>query len=727
MELEARLIHIIAQSGSPSDALKAATAAIADDEHAHACGIFLVGPEGRPALWSRSGGGLDRSRVGAEALVARTLSEMAPGSAEYAGCALASAPLVSRTRPIGVLVVERGADRPFSAGEIRRLSAIASHVVGIIEDARLIELIEHVDELVEREAGPPREIVQQERVLHGVAASPGIVIGTCVLRQLFPRSLLRLDTALRGPEVERTRIRDAFEKTRNDLTRLESAVASELGEEEALVFGTHLMFLSDPLMQEQIERAIGAGCSAAVAVDRAREEVVRRLRLIGDPYIRERIEDLEDLSSRILGHLLGKVRPGVLHTRVVVSSRLTPSLIVELHGRGALGVASETGGATSHAVLLARALGLPVVTGIPGLVERANVDEPLVIDGDRGIVVVQPSAETARDYERRIAEREHARTQFEAFRDRAPVTADGVRFELQANVAFAVDIEAARENNAQGIGLYRTEFPFIVRDGLPTVEEQARIYQKAFAAFPAGPVVFRILDVAQDKLVPASGIEIASNPFHGYRSIRVLFDYPHVLRDQVQAFAIAAGGRPLTILIPMVTSVEEIRRVKQLVTSALSQHPQTSAQPPPRFGAMIEVPAAVEIATELAREADFFSIGTNDLIQYTLVVDRDDPRLSSPLDAFHPAILRMARRVVQAGHAAGKEVSVCGELAGRFEFAAAFLALGVDALSVTPRIIPELKQKLAQVAVRALAADMDRILELPTAAELQHAIRAHLG
>jgi phosphoenolpyruvate-protein kinase (PTS system EI component) len=218
----------------------------------------------------------------------------------------------------------------------------------------------------------------------------------------------------------------------------------------------------------------------------------------------------------------------------------------------------------------------------------------------------------------------------------------------------------------------------------------------------------------------------SGNAFQGYRSIRLLFDRPHVLRDQIQAFAIAAGQHPYSVLVPMVSSIEELRRVKELVASALDEHPETAALPRPPIGVLIEVPAAVEIAAQLARESDFLSVGTNDLMQYALVIDRDDPRLSSPLDAYHPAVLRMVRRVVVAAHAAGKEVTVCGEIAARFELAFALLALGVDALSVTPRAIPEIKQRLARCVLSRLRHDMDRILELATAAELEHAIRAHL-
>jgi phosphoenolpyruvate-protein phosphotransferase len=480
------------------------------------------------------------------------------------------------------------------------------------------------------------------------------------------------------------------------------------------------------MLFERVEEGIAAGLPAAAAVDRARGEIVARLAAVGDAYVRERVEDLEDLCSRMLSHLLGGPGAATSDAELVVSRQIMPSLVVELHGRGALGIASELGGSTSHAVLLARALGFPAVTGIAELLTEAVAGETLVIDGDRGVVVLSPSEPTVDAYRARLDATDRARTEFAIYRDRSPSTADGVRFTLRANVAFGVDVEVACENNAEGIGLYRTEFPFIVRDGVPTIEEQVRIYERAYRAFPDHPVVFRILDLGADKLLLGTGLDPAVNAFQGYRSIRLLFDHPYVLREQVQAFALAAGSHPLSILIPMVTSIEELRRVKALIAGALAEHPDTAGRAAPMIGLLIEVPAAVEIAAELARESDFLSIGTNDLIQYALVIDRDDPRLSSPLDAFHPAVLRMVQKVVVAAHAAGKEVSVCGEIAARFELALALLALGVDTLSVTPRIIPELKQRLAQHVFAPLARDMDRILALSTASELEQALRAHL-
>jgi phosphoenolpyruvate-protein phosphotransferase len=438
-----------------------------------------------------------------------------------------------------------------------------------------------------------------------------------------------------------------------------------------------------------------------------------------DLYVQERVEDIEDVRSRVLGHLTGTEHAGDLGARLVVSARTTPSLVVELRAGGALGIASELGGATSHGALLARALGLPAVTGIASLTREVFAGDPLIIDGDLGRVVIRPTAETAADYALRREAAERKRTEFAKYRDAPPRTADGVRFELLANVAFGADLAIARENRAEGIGLYRTEFPFIVRGGLPSVDEQARIYAKAYDAFPSAPITFRLLDLAADKFLVSVDLGAARDAFHGYRSIRILFDHPYVLRDQVQAFAIAAAGRPLRILIPMVTSLEDVRRVKALVAAALSEPRAPRVQGSVAFGAMIETPAAVEIVGDLAREVDFFSIGTNDLVQYTLVVDREDPRLSSERHAYHPAILRMIHRVVAQALQARKHVTVCGEMASRPDLALALLALGVDALSVVPRAIPDLKQAIARVALRPLRQSVDVLLRASTIDEAQ--------
>jgi phosphoenolpyruvate-protein phosphotransferase len=397
---------------------------------------------------------------------------------------------------------------------------------------------------------------------------------------------------------------------------------------------------------------------------------------------------------------------------------------MEIKTRGAAGIVAEAGGTTSHGALLARSLGVPAVTGIPHVMRSVVAGDELIVDGTTGRVVVRPTPESLARYRKQAEDVERRRTEFIRFRERLPETADGVRIRLQANVALGVDIALARENRADGIGLYRTEFPFIVREGFPTRDEQVEIYRKAYDAFPEGPISFRLLDLAGDKFVPASDVGASASTFHGYRSIRILFDYPHLLRDQVQAFAIAAGTRPLRILVPMVTSLEDVSRIKHMIDDAIGELPGIDAQRRPQIGGMIEVPAAVELAADLAGELDFLSIGTNDLIQYTLVVDREDSRMTSPRDAYHPAILRMIARTVSAVHSAGKEVSVCGEMAARPDLASLLVAMGVDALSVSPRAIPELKQALASVHLKPLAVAASSIAACRTAAEVERALRA---
>jgi phosphotransferase system enzyme I (PtsP) len=339
---------------------------------------------------------------------------------------------------------------------------------------------------------------------------------------------------------------------------------------------------------------------------------------------------------------------------------------------------------------------------------------------------LRPQAATLEVYQERARQIEQLRTQHAKYRNRPLETADGLRVGMLANIAVASDLVTARDNGAEGVGLYRTEFPFIVREQFPTREEQVRVYRKAYEAFPEGPINFRVLDLGGDKFLPGASLGTLRSPFHGYRGIRVLFDYPHILRDQVQAFALAAAGRPLSILIPMVTSMEEFRRMKELIAEALEALPGGKLRRAPTLGVMIEAPAAVEIAPDLAKIADYFSIGTNDLVQYALVIDREDSRMSSPRDVYHPAVLRMVRRTVLAAHAAGKPVSVCGEMAARPVLAAALVALGVDALSVVPRGIPELKQAFASLEMGELAGAMADVLACSDARTLEAALNDRL-
>ena len=727
MDIQEHLVQLAKDGGTLAELAQSATRAIAEDLSLDSCYLFLYRKAGALVLESHFGDAPNPASSEFAASVAnQALAKFQTIHAKSSSGTLFAVPMFSRGHRVGSVVVERnGHQQAFSEGVVASVWAAASQMVDLIGSARAIQVIDSAAEIT------PESLVIQaaptdQRILNGTAASPGIAIGTAAFRQVFPHELVRRDAQKRGLQSERERLRDAFQKAQNDLIRMQSAAASEIGEEQALIFAVQLLLLRDPMLQDRIEQAVVGGSSAAMAVDVAVDEIVRLFRKLKDPYIQERSDDVEDLRSRILGHLLEVDHGDAQGAHVVVSPRTTPSIIMELKARGALGVASELDGTTSHGVLLALALGVPAVTGVSGLLGLVQSGDLLIIDGDEGQVILRPTPDTIADYTSRSLAREHIRTAFRKYRQLLPRTADGVNFKLQANIALGIDLEIARENGAQGVGLYRTEFPFIAREGVPTRDEQVRIYAKAYQTFPQGPICFRILDLAGDKLLGSLELGITRNPFHGYRSLRVLFDYPHILRDQIQAFAIAAEDRPLRILVPLVSSLEELRQVKNLVNAALAELPLREQRPAPIFGAMLEIPAAIEIVCDLAAEVEFFSIGTNDLIQYSLVVDREDPRLASPRNAFHPAILRMIRRAVRAAHDCGKEIAVCGEMAAQPALAIVLVALGVDALSVTPRAIPELKHKLANVRLKPLIAELDSVLASSTIADIEQTLRRYL-
>jgi phosphotransferase system enzyme I (PtsP) len=557
-----------------------------------------------------------------------------------------------------------------------------------------------------------------------VGASPGVAMGVAVFHGSYRRELSSQALAAGDPAEERSRVRTAFEKTRNDLRFVQIAAAREIDEEHALIFGSHLLLLNDPVLLRRIDDEIRDGASAPRAIAAAFDAFEARLREVQDAYIQEKLDDVDDLRSRLLSHVLGEDQRERTGARVVLSSRLAPSMVVEIKTEGAQALVTESGGATSHGVLLARAIGIPAVTGIEDILLEVRPNDPLIVDGTTGIVVVRPTPETIARYENARRHAAQAQTEYAKYRDVLTRTADGARIQLDANVGVASDLAVARFNGAEGIGLYRTEFPFIVRDTFPTHGEQVRIYSKAYELFPAGTIHFRILDLGGDKFMSAGPIATARSAFHGYRSIRVLFDYPDVLRDQVRALAIAAGDRKLCILIPMVSSMEELRRAKELIAQALGAAPRLRTSTPPQIGAMIEVPAAVELAADIAREVDFVSIGTNDLMQYTLVVDREDSRMAPLSDPYHPAIWRMIARVATATREAGKPLGVCGEIAARPDIALAMVALGVDSLSVVPTAIPELKQALAGARLAAMRSAMPHVLELSDARSVSAALRS---
>jgi phosphotransferase system enzyme I (PtsP) len=716
------LLRIVETVRSPSRIFDEAVRVIAARLHVDVCSAYSLDPQGKLEHAATSGSAVAGTVSSAELAAARALTERRTFVLQGQHASLLASPMILRETVVGAVVLQNVERRDYSADDIATLTMCCAQLAGIVENARIIEALDRGERPVPRL--PPRvsEPADGERALRGVAASPGVAIGTALFRA--GRADLVARRAPAGdPATERARVRGAIAKAQNDILRIQSEAAREIDEEHALIFASHLLLLNDPMLLARIDEGIARGMSAPVAIDAALEDFEARLRLVPDAYIQERIDDIDDLRSRLLDHTLDRASRSRFDARIVVSSRIPPSLVVELKTEGAHALVTEVGGATSHGVLLARAMRIPVVTGIADMLAEVRPDDRLIVDGTNGVVVIRPTDATVLRYETEQRRVEHVRTEYAKYRDVPACTADGVRVTMHANVGVASDLTVARAEGAEGVGLYRTEFPFMVRDAFPTRGEQVRIYAKAYELFPLGPIHFRLLDLGGDKFLSGGSIATARSAFHGYRSIRVLFDHPDVLRDQVQALALAAGDRPLRILVPMVSSLEDLRRVKALIEQALASIDDPRAQRAPQIGAMIEMPAAVELAADIAAEVDFLSIGTNDLMQYTLVVDREDSRMAQLSDPYHPAILRMIARVAAAGRAAGKAVGVCGEIAVRPDVGLAMIALGVDSLSVVPTAIPELKQALARARLEPMRRAIDGIIRLSDAASLAAALR----
>jgi len=728
MNVTLDLLRIVEQAHSLPRILEAAARVIAQRLSADGCLVFLIDEQGelvRSAVnrssSSRSG---DQVEAAARELAAVVIADRRVDSTRGEPLLLA-APMLLRDRVVGALVLQRIGPSEFSVDDGVELGTVCAQLVGIIENARIIDALDRGDLPLPRMA--PRVAVTRssdgELTLEGVGASPGVAIGPAVFRGAFRLDLSGRAERAGEPAGERSRVRTAFEKAKNDISGIQTAAARATDEEQALIFASHMLLLNDPMLLSRIDEEIARGMSAPVALAGAFGEFEARLRLVPDPYIQERVDDVDDLRSRLLDHLLESDRRSRFGASIVITNRIHPSLVVELKTEGARALLTESGGETSHGVLLARAMGIAVVTGMPEMFLSVRPGDQVIVDGTTGIVIVRPRDETVSRYEEKRRRVERVRTEYAKFRDVPARTKDEVRVTLHANVGLASDLAVARENGAEGIGLYRTEFPFIVRDSFPTCAEQVKIYAKAYEIFPKGPIHFRILDLGGDKFVAGGGVATARGAFHGYRSIRVLFDHPDVLRDQVQALALAAAGRPLRIMIPMVSSLDELRRIRAMIAQSLAGLGEAHAGSTPEIGAMIEVPAAVELAADIAAEVDFLSIGTNDLMQYALVVDREDSRMARVGDPYHPAIWRMIARVTAAARAANKPVAVCGEMAARPDIALALVALGVNSLSVVPTALPELKQALAGANVAPMRRAMEAILALSDARSVAAALR----
>lgn len=563
------------------------------------------------------------------------------------------------------------------------------------------------------------------RTFRGIPVSPGIAIGRALLLDagVDPASAPRREPgATEG--AERDRLTSARRVAREEILRLRARVAEALGERQAAILDAQALVLDDPALVAGIDAELGAGASAEGALVAAIGSFVRKLEAIDDPYLRERAADLTDLERRLLRllagsapHAIGSGEPSVL-----VARSIGPSDTVALAREGVVGLAADLGGPTSHTAILTRAFGLPAVVGLSRLAGDTPAGATMIVDGDSGTVLVDPDEGELAHARLRRAAWDEIESRWATERDLPAVSTDGAAVTLRANVEFPEEGSLARRLGARGIGLYRSEFLFLARaPRLPDEEDHFRVAMDLAAHAAPDPVVVRTLDLGGEKYFHEVLERTEPNPVLGLRGLRLCLTRPEIFVPQLRALLRAAARADVRILLPMVTSVDEVRQVRARIAheaDALRRDGITCREDAP-LGVMIETPAAAMTADLLARETDFLSIGTNDLVQYALAVDRGNPSVATLYDPFHPAVLRMLRFVLLAGRARGIPVSLCGELAGSPEHVPALLGLGFRELSCPPRAVPRVREAIraasAAEAARAIDARMEDALHAPEA------------
>jgi phosphotransferase system enzyme I (PtsI) len=543
-------------------------------------------------------------------------------------------------------------------------------------------------------------------LLHGIGVSPGVAVGPAVVvRWVLPEVPHRVVPRSQVSKEVR-RLRAAVRDVKRQLDELRGRVEDRASVDEARIFDAQILMLEDEDFLNGTEDLIRENHLTAEKAFEFKVLEVRDLwTAAGSPILRERIADLTGVAIRVVQHLMHRGSDDLLagiHTpSIIVARELTPGLTVQMDRAHVVGLVSEEGTRTAHAAILAHSIGIPAVFGLRGALERITAGATLVLDGSRGTVLVNPSPTEIADARAREATRQELERQLEAVVDQAPVTTDGARITLRGNVDLPSEIAAAREHRAEGVGLLRTEFLITGHSRLPSEEEQAEYFAKVGAAFPGQPVVVRTYDLGGDKFPAAFRVPAEPNPFLGWRAIRVCLDQEEMFRTQIRAVLRAAVNANIHLMIPLVTRLDEVERTRALVAeegTRLAKEGVPAAASLP-VGVMVETPAAAVLADRLAVVSDFLSVGTNDLTQYTLVVDRSNARLASRFTPHDPSVLRLLKMVADAARAAGKPASVCGEMASEPLSAFLLVGLGYETLSVAPPALPLLRWLVRQVSV----------------------------
>jgi len=711
-----RLRNVMARGGTAEQRLNQIVKLIAADMVAEVCSTYVMRAGEVLELFATEGLKQDavhktRLRVG-EGLVgdiashARPLAladaqhhpqfAYRPETGEEIFQSLMGVPILRNGRVLGVLVIQNKSRRQYSDEEVEVLETIAMVVAELVASGELV----NTEEL---RPGDGNALLPVR--IEGLVLSPGLAIGTAVLHapELRLQQLVAEDT-----DIETDRLNQAVFAMRLAIDEMLASSDLAGGGEHREVLESYRMFAEDKGWVNRMTEAIGTGLTAEAAVQKVQNDMRARMRDVSDPYLRERLSDLDDLANRLLKHLIGgdamQAARELPDDAIIIARNMGPAELLDYDRSKLRGLALEEGAAASHVAIVARALDIPVLGRCAGLLGKVSEGDSLALEGDHGQLFVRPPEDIQQVFATSLQARAKRQEAYAAVKDLPAVTLDGVGITLSMNAGLLIDVPQLAATGAAGIGLYRTEIPFMVAHEFPDTKRQADIYRKALDSAGGKPIVFRTLDIGSDKVLPYWQRAEEENPAMGWRAIRIALDRPALLRQQLRALIIAADGRDLRVMFPMVTEVAEFDRCRSLLDLELQRAKERGLTLPAQLqvGAMVEVPALLWQLDELLKRVDFVSVGSNDLKQFVYAADRGTPSVNDRYDILSPAMVRLLGAIAVATKQSGKALSLCGEMAGDPIGAMALLCLGYRNLSMTPPSVGPLRMMIRSLHLRQL-------------------------